>query len=110
MQTAMTLLILAGLLVGAAPSSAGDEALERLLRAQVFNKEFEGNYWVSVEKDRLQADGLREVMAVASGKFLGNIKRMKVLVLVAGDRIVGGEIVEYHDLLPRRAVWRRSAS
>lgn len=108
MRATIALLILAGLLVGAAPSSAGDEALERLLRAQLFNKEFEGYdfYWVSVEEERLQADGLREVMAVAGGKFLDNIRRMKVLVLIAGDRIIGGQILEHHDLLPCRTVSR----
>jgi hypothetical protein len=46
--------------------------VERLLRVQVFNKAFEGfdHYSVTIVEEQAQADGLREVTVVASGKFL----------------------------------------
>ena len=58
---------------------AADDTLERLLRAQAFNREFEGfdSYYVMIEADHLQPDGSHEVLAVASGKFSDNTKRMK---------------------------------
>jgi hypothetical protein len=78
------------------------QTIEALLRAQAFNKEFEGfgSYAVTIESDRLQADGSRDVIAVASGRFLGQEKRMKVEFVVAGGQIIGGQILEHTDLPP----------
>ena len=81
---------------------AADEGLERLLRVQVFNKEFEGfdSYYVRIEADQPQADGSHEVLAIASGKFSDNTKRIKVLFLIAGDQIIGGQVLEGNGLPP----------
>lgn len=89
-------------LCGVSVVSAGDDAIERLLRAQVFNKEFEGfgYYHVTIESDQPQGDGSREVLAVASGKFLENQKRIKVLFLIVGEHIIGGQVLEGKDLPP----------
>jgi len=86
----------------ASVASASDEALISLLRAQAFNKEFEGfdSYHVMIESDEPQGDGSREVVAVASGKFLENTKRMKVLFLIAGEQVIGGQVLEGKDLPP----------
>lgn len=83
------------IVVGFSPVSAADGTLERLLRAQVFNKEFQGFdfYHVSIENDQPQDDGSREVLAVASGKFLDNTKRLKVLFLIVGEQIIGGQVL-----------------
>lgn len=82
--------------------AAKDDSLERLLRAQVFNRAFEGfaSYYVTIEDDQPQADGSREVIAVASGGFLQNAKRMKVLILIAGNQIIGGQMLEEAGLPP----------
>ncbi len=90
------------LLAGVAPVLAADDTLIRLLRAQVFNKEFEGFdfYHVSVESDEQHSDGSREVLAVASGKFRENTKRMQVLLLIVGEQVIGGQILEQTDLPP----------
>jgi hypothetical protein len=90
---------------GASVGVAADDALERLLRAQVFNKEFEGfdQYQVRIESDERQSDGSREVLAVASGKFLENRKRIKALFLIVGEHIIGGQVVESEDLPPCQA-------
>ena len=76
--------------------------LETLLRAQAFNKEFEGfdYYWIIIEADQVQSDGTREVVAVASGRFLENVKRLKVLFLIVSDQVVGGQILETNGLPP----------
>lgn len=94
--------VIATVLVVAAPVLAEDDALLGLLRTQVFNKEFEGfeYYHVSIESDERHSDGSREVLAVASGKFLDNTKRMKVLVLLVGEQIIGGQVLEHKDLPP----------
>jgi len=76
--------------------SAPDDSLERLLRAQVFNRAFEGfdYYYVTIEDNQLQADGSRKVTAVASGRFLQHSKRMKVLFLIVGNQVIGGQVLE----------------
>lgn len=91
-------------LVGA-PLWAQDAVLEQLLRAQLFNKEFEGfdYYEVVIEDDQPQADGSREVMVTARGRFLEHTKKLKVLVLLAGDRVIGGQVLEGQGLPPCRA-------
>lgn len=89
-------------LAGGTTGWAADDSLERLLRAQAFNREFEGfdSYYVSIEADRRQADGSHEVLAVASGKFSDNTKRMKVLFLIVGDQVIGGQVLEGTGLPP----------
>jgi hypothetical protein len=79
-----------------------DNSLERLLRVQVFNRAFEGfdYYYVTIEDDQPQADGSREVTAVASGRFLQNTKRMKVLLLIVGNQVIGGQVLEGAGLPP----------
>ncbi|MFO0774691.1 MAG: hypothetical protein U0172_08515 [Nitrospiraceae bacterium] len=94
------------LLFGTAwPLWAQDAALERLLRAQVLNKEFEGfdYYEVVIEDDRPESNGAREVTVVARGRFLDKEKWMKVLIVLAGDEVIGGEILEGRGLPPCRA-------
>lgn len=85
-----------------AAGAVPDNPLERLLRAQVFNQAFEGfdYYYVTIEDDRPQSDGSREVTAVASGRFLESTKRMKVLVLIVGDQVMGGQVLEGTGLPP----------
>ena len=87
--------------VGFAVASS-DLDLERLLRVQVFNMAFEGfdHYYVTIENDRPQSDGSREVTVVATGKFLQNTKRMKVLFLIVGDQVIGGQVLEGTGLPP----------
>lgn len=87
---------------GSAPLFAQDAELERVLRAQVFNKAFEGfdYYYVTIEDDQPQADGSREVTAVASGKFLDQVQRMKVLFLVVGSQVIGSQLLEGSGLPP----------
>ena len=84
------------ILAGWSPVGASEDSLERLLRAQAFNREFEGfdSYYVMIEADQLQADGSREVLAIASGKFSDNPERMKVLFLILNDHIIGGQVLE----------------
>ncbi|GKS57096.1 hypothetical protein YTPLAS18_06230 [Nitrospira sp.] len=96
------MLVLSSVLV-AVPTWAGEDvALLSLLRGEVFNKEFEGfdTYYVVIEEDHAFDNGSREVTAVAVGKFLDNQKRLKVLFLIAGDHIIGGQILEGTDLPP----------
>lgn len=96
-------MLIVGLLgFGAVPVHAESTHLETLLRAQAFNKEFEGfdYYRVIIEADQVQSDGTREVVAVASGRFLENVKRLKVLFLIVSDRVVGGQILEHNGLPP----------
>ncbi|MBA5870915.1 MAG: hypothetical protein GDA68_13110 [Nitrospira sp. CR2.1] len=91
---------------------AADDTLERLLRAQAFNREFEGfdSYYVMIEADHPQPDGSHEVLAVASGKFSENTKRMKVLFLIMDGHIVGGQVLEGTGLPPCLAPEHRSSS
>lgn len=83
-------------------AASSDLDLERLLRLQVFNQAFEGfdHYYVTIENDQPQADGSREVTVVASGNFLQNTKRMKVLFLIVGDQVIGGQVLEGTGLPP----------
>ena len=85
--------------------AAPDESLEQLLRAQVFNRAFEGfdYYYVTIEDDQPQADGSREVTAVASGRFLQISKRMKVLFLIVDNQVIGGQVLEEVGLSPCHA-------
>jgi hypothetical protein len=87
---------------GSAPLLAQDAELERVLRTQVFNKAFEGfdSYHVTIEDDQPQEDGSREVTAVASGRFSDRVQRMRVLFLVVGDQVIGGQLLEGSGLPP----------
>ena len=95
-------LVMACLVGGGTPAVAQDAMIERVLRAQVFNKAFDGfdYYYVTIEDDQVQADGSREVTAVAGGKFLQNTKRLKVLVLMVGEQVIGGQVLEGTGLPP----------
>ncbi len=103
--------IVAIVLAGTTPALAEDDALIRLLRAQVFNKEFEGfeSYHVSIESDERHGDGSREVLAVASGKFLENTKRITVLFLIVGEWVIGGQVLEQTGLPSCTSLSRQSA-
>lgn len=96
------LLLTHGVLSATEPTAVTHEVLERILRAQAFNRVFEGfdSYVVTIETDQPQDDGSRDVIAVASGRFLGQEKRLKVEFLVVGDKVIGGQIVEQTDLPP----------
>ena len=89
-------------LAGGSAGWGSDDSLERLLRAQAFNREFEGfdSYYVNIEADQLQPDGSHEVLATASGKFSDSTKRMKVLFLIVDGLIVGGQLLEGTGLPP----------
>ena len=104
--------LVCGLLAVGVSAVAQDAMLERMLRAQVFNKAFEGfdYYYVTIEEDLAQSDGSREVTAVASGKFLENTKRMKVLLLIVGEQVIGGQVLEGTGLPPCLAVEPSTAS
>jgi hypothetical protein len=92
--------VLASAPVGIAVADGLD--LETLLRRQVFNKEFEGydSSWLAIEEDRPQSDGSREVLVSAGGKFLKQTKQLKALVLLVGDQVIGGQIIEKDGLSP----------
>jgi hypothetical protein len=101
----MRLLCLFGtvlLLCLTAPAFADEPQIVALLRAQAFNKVFEGFefYHVTIENDLAQADGSHEVTAVASGKFLEHTRRVKALFLVVGDTLIGGQVLEEKGLPP----------
>lgn len=100
------------MLAGGTAGWGSDDSLERLLRAQAFNREFEGfdSYYVKIEADQPQPDGSHEVLAVASGKFSDNTKRMKVLFLIVNGLIVGGQVLEGTGLPPCLAPEHRSSS
>jgi hypothetical protein len=89
-------------IVSVGVAHAQDAHVERLLRVKAFNQVFEGfdYYTVTIEEDHPQDDGSREVLAVASGKFFEHAKRLKVLFLIAGENIIGGQILEGTDLPP----------
>jgi hypothetical protein len=84
------------------PGFAQDVTVEHVLRAHAFNRAFEGFafYSVTIEDDQLQADGSREVTAVASGRFLESTKRVKVLVLMVGEQVIGGQVLQEAGLPP----------
>jgi len=112
MRTLFIALLQGLVLIGGTTGWAADEALEWLLRAQAFNREFEGfdSYYVRIEADHPQPDGSHEVLAVASGKFLDNTKRMKVLFLIMDGHIIGGQVLEGQGLPPCLAPEHRSSS
>ena len=76
--------------------AAPDQLLNQLLRGHTFNRAFEGfdSYSVTIVEDRPQADGSREMTAVASGRFLENAKRLKILFLLVGNHVIGGQVLE----------------
>lgn len=106
MRILVATILVSSLLAVGPPVHAEDTGLERLLRVQIFNKAFEGfdYYRVTIEEDQSQNDGSREVTAVASGNFLGNMKRMKVLFLIIGEQVIGGQVLEGTGLPPCLAI------
>lgn len=94
--------LLCGALLSSLPGYAQDDMVEQILRTRVFNRAFEGfaYYSVMIEEDRLQADGSREVTAVASGRFLENTKHVKVLVLMVDEQIIGSQVLQEQSLPP----------
>ncbi len=84
------------------PAFADEPPLATLLRAQALNTVFEGFefYNVTIESDLAQADGTHEVIAVASGKFLEQTRRLRVLFLVVGETVIGGQVLEENGLPP----------
>ena len=102
MRVLVAACFLCGALLSPLPIFAQDAMVERVLRAQVFNKAFEGfaYYHVVIEADRPQADGSREVTAVASGKFSDHVQRIKVLFLIVGEQVLGGQVLEGTGLPP----------
>jgi hypothetical protein len=102
MRIALAIVLMSGLLLMGEKGNAQDTVLEGVLRSQVFNKVFEGFdfYHLVIEEDHAQSDGSREVTVVASGKFLENTKRMKVLFLIVGEQVIGGQVLEGTGLPP----------
>ena len=102
MRIALAIVFVVGLMHIGAPAYAQDAVLETVLRTQVFNKVFEGFdfYHLVIEEDQAQSDGSREVLVVASGKFLDRTQRMKVLLLIVGEQIIGGQVLEGTGLPP----------
>jgi hypothetical protein len=49
-------------------------------------------------------------LAIASGKFLNNTKRLKVLCLIVDNRIIGGQVLEGTELPPCRTPPHGSSS
>lgn len=95
-------LILTVFLCPAGQSQAEDASLVTLLRAQAFNKMFDGfdYYHVKIERDVTTTDGKHEVTAVASGKFLDQTRRVTVLFLIVGETVVGGQVLNKQGLPP----------
>lgn len=77
-------------------AAVSDQSLEQLLRGHTFNHAFEGfdSYSITILDDRSQTDGSREVVAVASGRFLERTRRLKILFLLAGNQVIGGQVLE----------------
>ncbi|NGZ94666.1 MAG: hypothetical protein CV089_00785 [Nitrospira sp. WS110] len=98
----LSVLLMALCLSLSSPSFADEPLHVALLRAQAFNNMFDGfdYYYVTIESNVVQPDGTQEVTAVASGKFLDQTKRVKVLFLVAGETLVGGQVLEENGLPP----------
>lgn len=94
--------VLAAVLLCAMTASvhAEEPPLETLLRAQVFNKVFEGFdfYQVTIERDVANADGMREVTAEAKGKFSEHTRRLKALFQLDGQTVVSGQVLEEEGL------------
>ncbi len=95
-------LILTVFLCPAGQSHAEDASLVTLLRAQAFNKMFDGfdYYHVRIERDVTHTNGEHEVTAVASGKFFDQTRRVKVQFLVVGETVVEGQVIEEQGLPP----------
>ncbi len=96
----LSALMLMVFLCPAGLSYADDTSLATLLRAQVFNKMFDGfdYYHVTIERDVVQVDGEHEVTAMASGKFLDQTRLIKVLFLIVGETVVGGQVLDEQGL------------
>ena len=77
-------------------AAASDQSLEQLIRGHTFNDAGEGSdfYSITILEDRSQTDGSREVVAVASGRFLERTRRLKILFLLAGNQVIGGQVLE----------------
>jgi hypothetical protein len=86
----------------ASQSHAEDAPLVTLLRAQAFNKMFDGfdYYHVRIERDVTDAHGAHEVTAVASGKFLDQTRRVTARFRVVGETVVGGQVLNEQGLPP----------
>ena len=112
MRRVLIALIRLLVLTGGTAGWGADDSLERLLRAQAFNRNSKGFdfYYVKIEADQPQPDGSHEVLATASGKFSDNTTRMKVLFLIMNGFIVGGQILEGIGLPPCLAPEYRSSS
>lgn len=112
MRVIIATVLLAGLCAVGIPSFAQDAMIEQVLRMQVFDKAFEGFDWynVLIEDDQPQADGSREVTAVASGKFSDRVQRLKVLFLIVGELVIGGQVLEGTGLPPCVAPQESGAS
>jgi hypothetical protein len=102
MRRVLIMMLTMGMLLGAVPVRADDAALESLLRAHFFNKEFDGfNYYLlEIEADQPVEEGIREVTAVAKGEFLGHVQRIKALFVIVGGRVEGGQVLEKNGLPP----------
>ena len=98
----LTVFIVMVFLFPASQSHAEDTSLVTLLRAQAFNKLFDGfdYYHVRIERDVTNTNGEHEVTAVASGKFFDQTRRVKVQFLVVGETVVGGQVLEEQGLPP----------
>lgn len=98
----LCILGMAMLLCLTSPAFADEPPLGALLRAQAFNKVFEGFdfYHVAIENDLAQADGSHEVTAVASGTFLEHTRRVKAVFLIVGETVIGGQVLEETGLPP----------
>ncbi len=94
------------------PCFAQDAMIERVLRTQVFDTAFEGfdSYFVLIEEDQRQNDGSREVLATASGKFSDRVQRYRILFLIVGEQVIGGQVLEGTGLPPCLAPPESSAS
>ncbi len=86
----------------ASQSYAEDTSLVTLLRAQAFNKMFDGfdYYHVRIERDVTNTNGEHEVTAVASGKFLDQTRRVTARFRVVGETVVGGQVLNEQGLPP----------
>ncbi len=95
-------LILMMVLCSANQSHAEDASLITLLRAQVFNKMFDGfdSYHVRIDRDVTISGGGHEVTAVASGRFLDQTRRVKIKFLVVDETVVRGSVLEEQGLPP----------
>ncbi len=98
----LTVFIAMVFLFPASQSHAEDTSLVTLLRAQAFNKMFDGfdYYHVRIERDVTNTNGEHEVTAVASGKFLDQTRRVTARFRVVGETVVGGQVLNEQGLPP----------